>query len=64
MQARAVRNWLADFLAGMDTLLLAGSNEEAGELSGLARRQLIKLGLVRNSGDVTLDHDGNDASRR
>ena len=62
MQARAVRNWLADHLAGLDTLLLAGSNEEAAELSGLARRQLIRLGEVRNSGDVVLEHDGNDAS--
>jgi hypothetical protein len=62
MQARSVRNWLADHLAGLDTLLLAGSNEEAAELSRLARRQLIRMGEVRNSGDVVLERDGNDAS--
>src|SRR5258708_10199640 len=61
MYDRAVRNWLGDFLAGKDTLLLAGSNEEAAELAGNARRQLIRLGRERNSGDITL-RDSNDAS--
>jgi hypothetical protein len=61
MYDRAVRNWLGDFLAGKDTLLLAGSNEEAAELAGNARRQLIRPGRVRNSGDITL-RDSNDAS--
>jgi hypothetical protein len=61
MYDRAVRSWLGDHLAGKDTLLLAGSNAEAAELAGLARRQLIRLGRVRNSGDITL-MDDNDAS--
>src|SRR5258707_10653159 len=61
MYDRAVRNWLGDFLAGKDTLLLAGSNEEAAELAGNARRQLIRLGRGRNSRDLPL-RDGNDAS--
>jgi len=61
MYDRAVRNWLGDHLEGKETLLLAGSKAEAAELAGLARRQLIRLGRVRNSGDITL-MDDNDAS--
>lgn len=60
MQAKAVSMWLADFLAGTDTLLLAGSNEEAADLARLARERLIELGRVEEHGRVRLA-DGNEA---
>jgi conjugative relaxase-like TrwC/TraI family protein len=66
MYARAVRNWLGDWLAAEQTgllpVLLAASNTEAAEMSALAREQLIRLDRVRNSGDIALERDGNDAS--
>lgn len=61
MHAGAVRLWLADFLAGRDTLLLAASNAEAASLARDARAQLIALGQVADRSDVVLE-DGNDAS--
>jgi hypothetical protein len=61
MHAGAVRLWLADFLAGKDTLLLAASNAEAASLARDARAQLIALGQVADRADVVLE-DGNEAS--
>jgi len=43
---QAVSMWLADHLAGKDALLLAGSNEEAAELSRAAQAKLVQLGRV------------------
>jgi hypothetical protein len=55
----AVGMWLADHLAGKDTLLLAGSNAEAADLARAAQAQLIA------AGQVTRPHawlaDGNQA---
>jgi ATP-dependent exoDNAse (exonuclease V) alpha subunit len=43
---RAADAWLADHLHGRDTLLLAGSNEEAAELARRVQAQLVKMGTV------------------
>jgi hypothetical protein len=43
---RAAGAWLADHLHGRDTLLLAGSNEEAAELARRVQAQLVKMGTV------------------
>jgi hypothetical protein len=56
-----VRLWLADHLAGLDTLLLAAGNAEATELAHDARRELIRLGRVNPDAPVPLG-DGNEAS--
>jgi conjugative relaxase-like TrwC/TraI family protein len=45
--ARATGAWLADFLRGKDTLLLAGSNAEASELARMVQQHLITLGSVQ-----------------
>ncbi len=45
--ARSVSAWLADFLRGKDTLLLAGSNAEAAELAAMVQRHLVSLGTVQ-----------------
>ena len=38
--------WLADHLHGRDTILLAGSNEEAAELARRVQAQLVTMGTV------------------
>ncbi len=43
---RAAGAWLADHLHGRDTILLAGSNQEAAELARRVQAQLVKLGTV------------------
>jgi TrwC relaxase/AAA domain len=43
---RAAGAWLADHLHGRDTLLLAGSNEEAAELARRVQAQLVTMGTV------------------
>ena len=43
---RAAGAWLADHLHGRDTILLAGSNEEAAELARRVQAQLVKMGTV------------------
>ena len=45
---------------GKDTLLLAGSNEEAAELARQARELLISYGVVPGRAEITLS-DGNEA---
>lgn len=59
-EAKALRAWEADTLGGKQSLLLVGSNEAAGRLSGLARAELVRLGLVPEDG-VQLGKDGNTA---
>ena len=44
--ARAAGAWLADHLHGRDTMLLAGSNEEAAELARRAQAKLVQMGTV------------------
>ena len=60
MREEAVRLWLADYLRGKDSLLLAGSNEEAAELARMAREQLAERGRIDGRSMVTLA-DGNQA---
>ncbi|HVB44053.1 MAG TPA: MobF family relaxase [Streptosporangiaceae bacterium] len=43
---QAYRGWLADFLDGKDTLLMARTEDQARELSRRARDDLIRYGLV------------------
>jgi conjugative relaxase-like TrwC/TraI family protein len=43
---QAYRAWLADYLDGKDTLLLARTDDQARELSRRARDDLIRYGLV------------------
>jgi hypothetical protein len=59
METAAYRAWLADYLDGQDTLLIAATKEQAAALSSRARADLIALGLVRPGG-VNLA-DGNTA---
>jgi hypothetical protein len=54
---QAARAWLADHLRGRDALLLAGSSEEAADLSRRVQAQLAQMGRV---GPGMLDlSDGN-----
>jgi ATP-dependent exoDNAse (exonuclease V) alpha subunit len=56
---RAASEYLADFLAGKDTLLLAGTNAEAAELARLVQSKLAAAGKV---GDPRIElADGNHA---
>ena len=43
---QAYRGWLADYLAGQDSVLIARTDEQARELSRRARDDLIRYGLV------------------
>jgi hypothetical protein len=61
MEAGAYRAYLADYLAGKQTLLLAPTGEKAAELSARVRAELVALGKVASDG-VEL-HDGNTAGR-
>ena len=58
----AVALYLADHLMGRDSLLLAGTNEEAAKLAGMVRAELARLGRVPQRTEVTLA-DGNGAAR-
>ncbi|MER6816445.1 MobF family relaxase [Spirillospora sp. NPDC000708] len=60
MEAAAVEGYLADYLAGRQTLLLAATNEQAAELSGRIRDELRALGRI--GGRETTLGDGNRAS--
>ena len=57
---RAVGLWITDFVRGKETLLLAGSNEEAAELARQARERLVSYGVIPGRADITLG-DGNEA---
>jgi hypothetical protein len=59
METAAYRAWLADYLDGKDTLLIAATKEQAAALSSRARADLITFGLI-GPGGVTLA-DGNTA---
>ena len=60
MRDNAVDLWLTDYLRGKDSLLLAGSNEEAAALARMVRERLIERGRIDGRGVVTLA-DGNQA---
>jgi hypothetical protein len=60
MAGAACRRWLADYLSGTDSLLLAVTNSEAAELGRRARDELAALGLVATDGLAELA-DGNQA---
>lgn len=57
---QAYRGWLADHLAGRDSLLIAAGNAQAADLSARARAELAALGLVEQRGQLALA-DGNTA---
>lgn len=46
MQALAAERYLSDVLDGKDTLLITGTNQVAGTLSGSIRERMIELGRV------------------
>ena len=50
----ACRAFLADHLAGKDSLLLARTAEQAREMSRRVRDDLLRYGLVRRAGEVQL----------
>jgi hypothetical protein len=52
----ACRAFLADHLAGKDSLLLARTQEQAREMSRRVREDLLHYGLVRRTGEVRLRH--------
>ncbi|NUT50053.1 MAG: relaxase domain-containing protein, partial [Saccharothrix sp.] len=47
MEAAATRAYLADTVAGRESLLVVGSNRKAAELSAAVRAELVALGLVQ-----------------
>jgi conjugative relaxase-like TrwC/TraI family protein len=49
-EAAAARAWLADTLAGRESLLLVGTNAAAARLSAELRAQLVELGRVDERG--------------
>jgi conjugative relaxase-like TrwC/TraI family protein len=51
-EAAAGRAWLADTLAGKESLLLVPTNEHAAQVSAALRAQLVRLGKVREAGVV------------
>lgn len=59
MREAAVRGFLADTIAGKDSLLIVGENEEAADLSGKIQQQL--LDLDRLGDEVAALSDGNTA---
>ena len=60
MRDEAVDFWLADYGQGRESLLLAGTNEEAAALARMARERLIERGRLNGQAMVTLA-DGNQA---
>jgi conjugative relaxase-like TrwC/TraI family protein len=61
-EQKAARAYLADTLAGRQSVLIVDTNDQAGRLSGEIRRQLVGLGRVTDDG-VRLGQDGNIAGR-
>ena len=59
-ESAALRAWTADVVEGRESLLLVGSNDAAGRVSGMARAELVRLGRVAEDG-VYLGRDGNTA---
>lgn len=61
MQAAAMRAYLADTVAGMESLLIVGDNAQAADLSKQIRDELIDLGRVHEESIAELK-DGNNVS--
>lgn len=53
-QTQALRSYLADLLAGRDSLLLTSTNESAAQLSAHVRAELVEIGRVESDG-ITLN---------
>ena len=60
MREEAVDLWITDHLRGKNSLLLAGTNEEAAALARMVREQLAERGRLGGPSMVTLS-DGNQA---
>ena len=56
-EAKAARGWLADTIAGRESLLLVGSNEAAARLCASVHADLVALGRVEETG-VELGRQG------
>ena len=56
-EAAASRAWLADTLAGRESLLMVGSNAAAARVSAALRAELVSLGMVEPTG-VELGREG------
>ncbi|MDN5851252.1 MAG: AAA family ATPase [Actinomycetia bacterium] len=56
-EAAAARAWLADTLAGKESLLMVRDNRSAARLSASLRAELVRLGRVDARG-VALGHEG------
>jgi hypothetical protein len=56
-EAAASRAWLADTLAGKESLLMVGSNAAAARVSAALRAELVSLGMVEPTG-VELRREG------
>ncbi len=56
-EAAAARAWLADTLAGRESVLLVGSNDAAARVSAALRAELVSLGRVTENG-VALSAQG------
>ena len=50
----AYRRWLADYLDGRDSVLMARTEEDAAEMARRARGDLLHFGLVAAGGEVAL----------
>jgi len=59
-ETAAARAWMADTLAGRDSLLLVGTNEAAARVGAQLRAELVTLGRVAADG-VPLGRDGTTA---
>ncbi len=57
MRDQAYRHYLADTLSGQRSLLLVGTNDQAAEMAGRVRADLVRLGRVQADG--ALLRDGN-----
>jgi hypothetical protein len=55
MGTAAYRAWLADHLSGKDSLLIARDNEQAADLAGQARADLVAAGRVEPDGIALRD---------
>lgn len=60
--SRAIDAYLADTLAGRQTLLVAATNGQAADIAGRLRTELIRLGHVEPDADAPVLRDGNRAS--
>lgn len=58
MEQDAYRGYVADYLAGYQSLLLATTNEQAAQLSGWVREDLVRAGRVDDGVTAAL-RDGN-----